>query len=438
MIVFVQGSIHVVERGRMRKFLLGSLGLEFRKLYLATAFSNLADGMSLAAFPLLVARFSTSPVDIGYVVAARTLPWLLLSLPAGAFIDWIGCKIIMGWVNIGRMIVAALLVGLILTEHINLVSLISVAGLLGCLEVFFDNAAQSILPRIVPKASLTAALGQQQSAELIINKFIGIPIGAFLMGLQTYWAFTGIGLAYVLAALFIHFVHSPPQEKENAQQRSSLWSELFAGVQYVLKHPVLSVLALNTGFANFTIQAVEVVFVLFVTQAIQLPEWAFGLLMSMEALGGILGSFLVVPLKNRFGEGFILRGVILTLPFVVLLTPLFLNVWIVAMARFLLGTSDALWNAIAVSFRQAILPSRLMGRANAFYRLLAWGSVPLGSLAGGWSAGTFGYVGNYLVVGVVLALSWAIVPRLNQKRLQAARKEADEKEAAPVAAVATP
>jgi len=399
----------------------------FQYLLLVIGFSNLGDGISLVAFPLLSARYGVSPMEIGLIVFARMSPWLIFSLPAGLIIDRLSPKRIIFWVNIGRFLIATILAVLISTETINVPILVAVAALIGCLEVLSDNSAQSLVPMVVDKQQLTTALARQQTIELVVNRFIGIPIGGFMMAQQEEAAFVSIAIAYIAAAFLVTSLCVRTErisEDDQSGEKTSFWKELFAGARYIWRHSVLRVLAFNTGFSNFATQAVEAVFVLFITQALKVPGWAFGIILSMEAIGGIVGSLIVVKLKDNYGEANILRLVIFTLPFIIIFTPLFLNPWIVAGMYFLLGISNALWGAIAVSYRQEIVPGVLMGRANAFYRLIAWGTLPLGSLVGGWSAGTFGYVVNYVLVGIFLMGAWVTLPILSTRRLEAARKMA--------------
>jgi hypothetical protein len=63
-----------------------------------------------------------------------------------------------------------------------------------------------------------------------------------------------------------------------------------------------------------------------------------------------------------------------------------------------------LWNVVTVSLRQQIVPGHLLGRVNSVYRMLGWGLIPLGALAGGFTAQEFGLRAPFLIAGTVRAL----------------------------------
>lgn len=114
-----------------------NLTRDFYRLWMATLFSCLADGISVVAFPLLARQFSASPVDIGWIVACRTLPWLLLSIPAGALIDRLDLKRVLISANLIRVSACLMLVVLTLLQRITPQILMGVGLLIGTLEVFF-------------------------------------------------------------------------------------------------------------------------------------------------------------------------------------------------------------------------------------------------------------------------------------------------------------
>jgi MFS family permease len=406
-------------------------GREFTKLYTASAFSNLGDGISLAAFPLLAAAFTASPFELGIVIAARTFPWLVLSLPAGAIIDRHNPKRVMVAANGSRGLLLFAVCLLISAGRMSTNALVVIAAVIGSLEVFFDNSTQTILPRVVDKSALTAANGYQQTVEIVTNKFLGAPIGGFLMVWNPSVAFFAIGALYLGAAAIVALVRLLDAATPFQRQTSSVAEGLLAGVRYVWRHPVLRTMAVVTGLSNFAIQATEAVFVLFVTEALHAPDWMFGALLTAGAVGGIIGSMVAAPLKERLGEAGCLRLLLIARPMLLLITPMFMSIWVVGGVVFLSYVASGIWGPIAVSFRQAVVPPFVMGRANAFYRLLAWGSLPLGSLAGGWIAGFLGYSGNYVVFGVLLAIPWLMIPLVSAHRMMAARISASPESSIP-------
>jgi len=99
---------------------------------------------------------------------------------------------------------------------------------------------------------------------------------------------------------------------------------------------------------------------------------------------------------------------------------------VVAIALITLGLGVMWWNVIAVSLRQSIVPDRLLGRVNSVYRLLAWGTMPVGAALGGFLGKAFGLRSAYFVAAAMMAiLGVAIIPVINNRTIAAARSAAE-------------
>lgn len=395
------------------------LGINFQNLFFAAIFSCLADGISVVTFPLLAKSVNATAFEMGVIAAFRTLPWLLFSIPIGAIVDRWNLKRIMVVANVIRTGVCLMLISLLLVGAITPHVLMAVACIVGVLEVFFDTSNQTFVPRIVQKQGLTAANSRQQSAELLMNKLVGAPVGGFLAVLSFPVTFVVLAVCYLIASVLVWRIsHSGHVDGTNGNgASSSVFASMHEGMRYVLSHKILRLLAFNTGFVNISLQAVNTVFVLFVTKAIKAPEWTFGFLTTATAVGGLIGAVVIEKAKTRFGIANCLRGAIVVLPISILITPLFMNIWMVAFAQFLLGINLSSWAVLAVSYRQSIVPPQLMGRANAFYRLMAWGSLPLGSLLGGAVVARFGFTAMYFIFGTALLFPIALLPLITQKKM---------------------
>ena len=156
------------------------LGANYVRIWVATAVSNLGDGVTLAALPLLAASLTRSPTSVALVSMASTLPWLLFALPSGALADRLDRKRTMVIVDGFRTVVLGLLALLVLTNNATIWVLGFVAFALGSAETLFDNAAQSILPNLVHRDALEIANGRMYEAEIVANQFVGPPLGALL------------------------------------------------------------------------------------------------------------------------------------------------------------------------------------------------------------------------------------------------------------------
>ena len=367
----------------------GRLGLPYWQLWSASSLSNLADGLVKIALPLVAVTLTDSPVLVAGTTLAVTLPWLLFALPAGALADRVDRRIAMVIANVVRAAgVAVLAVALVLgleSSPAAIWALYAVALLLGTAETIYDTCAQSILPQVVARDQLPRANGRLIAAELTANEFVGPPLGGLLVAAGVAAAFAtpaALWAAAVGTLLLLRGSFAVPRTEE----RTTIRSDVAEGLRYLWRHRLLRTLAGMTGLFNFASNATFAVFVLYAIgpdSAMGLTEVTFGLLFATIAAGNLIGALLADPIIRRLGRSRslflgILGGVGTVGIAAVTTIPL-----VIATAFLIGGLTNALWNVVAVSLRQRITPDRILGRINSSYRLVAWGTRPLGAAAGG-------------------------------------------------------
>jgi Na+/melibiose symporter-like transporter len=156
------------------------LGGDFAKLWTANAVSNLGDGVTGVAAPLLMASLTGDPALVAGAVLAQQLPWLLLSLPSGAYVDRLDRRRLLVAVNLLR---GAALAGLAVTVWDGAVSVpvvYTALFLLGVGGTLADNASFALLPAIVPADRLPRANARLMAGYLVANQLAGGPLGAWL------------------------------------------------------------------------------------------------------------------------------------------------------------------------------------------------------------------------------------------------------------------
>jgi len=359
------------------------------------------------AVPLLAVRLTRSASAVALVAVAGRLPWLLFALHAGALADRLDRRRTMIVVNAAR---GAALVGfaaLVEADVATLAWLYVLAFLLGVGETLFDTSAQSIMPSVVRRDQLTRANGRLYAAELTTNQFIGPPLGGAIAGVALAWAFAGSGAAYVLAAVALLAVrgrfraerHGPP---------TRLRSDIAEGLRYLWGHGLLRRLALLVGAMNLVASAAFALFVLFAVEPgpLGLSELGFGVLLTAGAIGSLAGTVLAPRVEQRAGRRRVLVGAValMGLPFLAVATTT--SVVLVGATAAIGGAASVTWNVVTVSLRQRIVPDRLLGRVNSGYRLLAWGTMPLGAALGGLAGEVLGV---RTVFGLAAAASVALV-----------------------------
>jgi MFS family permease len=412
----------------------GGLGANYWKLWTSSAFSNLADGVFLIALPLLAIRLTDSPILIAGLAIALRLPWLLFVLIAGALADRLDRRRTMLLVQLVRGGIAAGLAAGVLLDVISPASpelglvILYVAGLaLGVGETLFDTAAQSVMPSLVRRDQLPTANGRLYAVEIVTNQFVGPPLGGFLVALAMVAAFGLSAVAWLAAALLLFaIVGSFKPVREGPPTR--IRSDIGEGLRYLLGHRLLRTLAVMVGVMNLAGSAAMAIFVLYAVQPgpMGLSEPEFGILLTTGAIGSVAGSVMAGRIVKRFGRARPLVGAIIASSIGIGLPAVTANPFLVGASFVIGGSAAVVWNVITVSFRQGIIPDRLLGRANSVYRLLAWGTQPIGALLGGVLAELFGLQVVFAVGGGMILLLLLARNVLNDEVLNAAEREAEE------------
>jgi MFS family permease len=417
--------------------LSGDLPTSYWKLWSASAGSNLADGIFWIALPLLAIRLTDSPALIAGVTIASRLPWLLFSLVAGALADRLDRRRTMILVDLFR---AGLLGALALATAAgvaNLPLLYIVAFALGVAETLFDTSAQSIMPNLVEGEKLSRANGRLYAVELTMNQFVGPPLGGLLAATAISVAFGTGAAAYLLAALALVTIAGSFRPVREGPP-TSIRQDIAEGLRYLLGHPLLRVLALMVGIGNLASSAAFSVFVLYAVTPgpLGLDEVGFGLLGTSLAVGSLVGSFMVEPLERRLGRANLLAVSMFTMSFTLLAPVLTTSIPVIFVAWLLSGAIGIGWNVVTVSLRQRIVPDALLGRLNASYRLLAWGTMPIGAFLGGLIGEVLGVAAVLWIFGLLqlsLLLGRLVV---TEEAIAAAEREGEAARAAAAAAKA--
>jgi MFS family permease len=371
----------------------------------ASAISNLGDGMNVAALPLLALALTSDTRLIAAVSIASTIPWLLLSLPAGVIIDRHDRRLIMVAANITRGVLFATVAVLAATDTLGIWVLLLTLVAVGICEVLFDNAAQAFLPAIVPGPLLPRANGRLYAAEIITNTFLGLPLGAWLFVVAIGVPFGINAATFVIAAVLVATILVPTQRLAAASTDgtpATFRSDLADGLRWLWSHPFLRSLAILLGLTNLGSQVGLAIFVKFAADELGVGPKGFGLLLAVMSLGAILGGLVGDRISARVGASAALIGSYIVFAVGEFLIGGFPVVWVVTLVAIVQALAGTLWNVVTVSLRQQIIPSELFGRVNSVYRWLGWGTMPIGALIGGFVAFEFGLRAPFLVGGSII------------------------------------
>lgn len=400
-------------------------------LWTSSAASNLADGVLKTALPLVALRYTTSPAEVAALTLAASLPWLVVALPAGALVDRWDRRVTLLTADLARATVAALLTAAVATGAASLTWLYVAAVLIGVAEVFRDTTAQSVLPQVVGRDVLPAANGRLYAAELTTNAFAGPPLGGLLVGVGGAGAALALGAPaglWVLAALGLLGLHGSfrvPRAADAA--RTTLRHDVAEGLRFLWRRPVLRTLAVMVGVSNLAMTATTSVFVLWAVgpaSPMGLTEAQYGLLMTTFAVGAVAGSLVAAPVSARLGRTVTLGACVAGSALCMAVPALTTDPWAVGAGNAVAGFGIALWNVVTVSLRQHLTPDRLLGRVNSAYRLLAWGTMPIGAALGGLVGETLGLRWVFVLGAAATLALGALLPQVGERVLRAAERDA--------------
>jgi MFS family permease len=391
---------------------------DFMLLWGGQTVSEIGSSVTQVALPLLaVISLDATTFEVGLLTACTNLAFLLVALPAGAWVDRWRRKPVLVWGDLGRVgllgsIPAAKALGVL-----GLPQLYAVAVLAGVLTVFFDVAYQSYVPDIVAPEQLVDANGKIGASQAF-GQVAGPSVAGVLVGV--------LGAAYAVVADALSFVVSggltaairrrePTPEPRPADRR--LRDEIREGLGYVVRHPILSRIVGCTGTSNFFTSMFLAVEAVFLVRVLDASPGVIGLVLSLGSAGGLLGGALAGRLARKLGSARIIwMSITFTIPGQLLAAAAFpgWGVALVAASLFAFSFGGVVYNTAQVSYRQAICPPALLGRMNASVRFIVWGTMPLGGLAGGVAGELIGVRSTILVAGLgqVLAALWLITSPL--------------------------
>lgn len=385
------------------------LGRDYWRLWSAAGVSNLADGVVKLALPLVAVDLTRSPTLVAGLAFALTLPWLAFALPAGALTDRLDRRRVMVGANVVRVVllVAVAAVHALAPGAASIWLLYAVAFGIGVTETLYDTAAQSIVPQLVPREALTRANGRIYAVEVTANHFLGPPLAGVLVTVGAAVALATPAGLWVLAVGALLLVKGRFRV-ERSGPRTTLRADIAEGLRFLARHRLLRTLAAMVGTFNFASNAAMAVLVLYAVgpdSAMGLSNEAYGVLLTSMAAGSLLGTFVAEWLVRALGRA---RAIALTIPVGALATGMpavTADPFLVGGGHLLWGVSIVVWNVVTVTLRQRVTPDRLLGRLNSCYRLVAWGTMPLGAAAGGLLGEFLGLRAVFAIMaGVTLAL----------------------------------
>lgn len=368
---------------------------DYMLLWSGQLISSLGTNVTQIAFPLLVLAVTRSPAQAGITGALAMVPYLCFSLLAGALIDRWDRKRVMILCDSGRALALASIPLVAALGHLAVIQLYVTSLVEGTFFVFFSLAQTACLPRVVPQDQLPTASAQNEGGT-VATGLIAPPLGGLLFqSVGQTVPFLVDGISYAASVISLRFIKTEFQEERQAARRH-LRAEVTEGLAWLWHNPLIRYMAFLTGGMNAAVAALYLTLIV-LAKGQHASTASIGLMFAIVSGGGVLGALAAPRIQRRFRFG----QIIITLFWAVALVwPLFA----VAPNFLLLGALAAIiyglgpvYNAVQFAYRLALIPDELQGRVNSAYRLIAYGSQPLGVALSGLLIQAIGPVHTVLV-----------------------------------------
>jgi len=394
---------------------------DFRQLWTAETVSQVGTQITQLAMPVLaVTVLAATPLQMGVLTALETAAFLVIGLPAGAWVDrWRRKRVLVVNDLVRALALASLPVAWAL-ELLTLPQLFVVATVTGAATVFFDVAWQSYLPTLVASDQVVDGNGKLMASQEVA-RVAGPGITGVLLRVFSAPVLIAVdAVSFLLSALFIGRIRHVEEVPDRAARRP-LRVEIAEGLGFVVRHPLLRRIVACTGTGNLFNAMNGTLLVLFALRTLGLSESDLGFVFSAGAVGGILGAVTGARFARWVGEGrAIPLSSLLLLPFAALTPLAAYGAPTVLLVVGMFGFSWAVvaYNITQVSFRQRLCPPHLLGRMNASVRFIVYGTQPLGALLGGVLGTSLGVLPTLWIAaaGEGLAALWVVASPLMRMR----------------------
>ena len=373
---------------------------DFTLLWSSQVISTVGTRVTSVAYPLLVLLLTGSPALAGVVGFAQTLPFLLLYLPGGAWVDRWDRRRTMVVCEVGRMValgsiaVTAVVGGV---HSITIAQLAAVAFVEGSLFVLFDLAEGAALPRLVPAGQLPTAVAWNQARTQGAD-LVGQPLGGLLFAIAPALPFAVDSVSYLVSGGAVAAVRTRLQG-ERAATADRLRTRIAQGVRFVRRSAFLREMVAIVGWMNLVFNGT---FLVLIVRAQRLggSPGQIGLMLAAYGLGGILGAIAAPAVQRRLPG----RVVLVTIAWLWTALGIALAfapslVWL-AVLVFVLNLFGAPYNVVVAARMYQLVPEEIFGRVRSVGRIVAWGTIPIGTLLGGLLADRLGAGPALLVLGL--------------------------------------
>jgi predicted MFS family arabinose efflux permease len=384
------------------------LGRSFRWLLASSWMTNLGEGITLAAGPLLVASETHDPLAVAMAALLQRLPWLLFGLYAGVVADRLNRRTIMIVTGLVRAAILVLLTVSILTRRVDIAVVLAALFLFGVNEAFGDTTTTTLLPMLVEKPDLGIANSRALTGVIVWNQLAGPPVGAALFALGRALPFMSETVCVLAGVVLISRIRLPVHGARTRHAR--VRDDIREGWRWLWAHAAVRTLAITIFTFNVTFGAAWSVLVLYARERLGMGALGFGLITTAMAIGGLLGTASYGWLERHLRLGVIMRGGLIIETLTHLTLALTRWAWFALIIFVIFGAHAFIWGTTSTTVRQRAVPAEFQGRVGSVYLTGVVGGIVIGSALGGLIASVWGITAPFWFAfagsAVILAVIW--------------------------------
>lgn len=386
---------------------------DFRLLWVGESVSGLGNSVTAVALPLIAVEvLDADSTAVGLLAAAVWLPWLLVGLPVGAWVDRIRKRPLMMACDLVAGAALLSIPSAVWLDALTLQHMVVVALICGAAAVCFDTAYHSYIRIVLDGRDLLEGNAKLQGSESAVR--VAGPGVAGLLA-QAFGAVTGLladAVTFLISVVCLKRIEVVEPDRAPDEERAPLRRQIIEGLRFVGRDPYLRPMVTWGAAINMALMGYQAVQVVFLVRTVGLNPALVGMLLTSGSVGGIVGALMASRFSRRFGSA---RGLLLlqavTAPFALLMpmTTAGPGLLLFAMGGFLVGIGISVANIVVGSFRQAYCPPHMLGRVVATAMMINHSTIPVGSLLGGVLGDTVGYRPAMWIMTGLVAPCWLIL-----------------------------
>ncbi|GIG63545.1 MFS transporter [Longispora fulva] len=386
---------------------------DFRALWLGETSRGFGNAITTTVLPLVaVITLKVTPFQVGLLASLVWLPWLLIGLPAGAWVDRLPLRRLMVVCN---LVSAATLASVPVAWWLDALTfghLLVVATVIGVTAVFFSTSAQVYVPTVLAPAELMEGNAKLHGSEAA-TRVVGPGFG----GLIAQWFGAAVGplvdaVTFVISTVCLLLIRAREPERVEPTREESLSRRIAIGLRFVVGDPYLRPIVLYGAAVNLALNGWQAISIVFLVQTVGVNAATVGGLIAAVSLGGVLGSLVARPIGRRWGTA---RGLLIcqfvTAPFA-LLMPLATKgpgLVLYTLGAMIVVAGIVACNVVLGAFRQTYCPQHMLGRVVASSMVLLHSTIPIGALLGGALGTLWGPRTTMWIMAGLIAPCWLIL-----------------------------